>query len=151
MSDDMPGGQLLFVYGTLLLPTGEPLVDAAMSQARSLGLGRIHARLYDLGDYPGAKYCAPGKSGIPPMVLGRLLGIADPEPFFQVLDRYEGFDPAKPLASEFVRSTTAVTLVDSGRTVFSLVYFYRPDTRGKPLIASGDYLAFKHARDRANP
>jgi gamma-glutamylcyclotransferase (GGCT)/AIG2-like uncharacterized protein YtfP len=147
----MSDGQLLFVYGSLLLPTGEPLVDEAMAKARSLGLGRIHASLYDLGDYPGAQYSAPVEGGVPPKVHGRLLGITDPDPFFQVLDRYEGFDRAQPLTSEFIRSTTTVTLVDSGRTVFSQVSFYRAALQGKTPIASGDYLAFKQARDRVKP
>jgi gamma-glutamylcyclotransferase (GGCT)/AIG2-like uncharacterized protein YtfP len=140
--------QLLFVYGSLLLPTGDAAVDGALSRAESLGLGHIHGRLYDLGDYPGARYAAPGSARVPPKVLGRLLGIAEPDPFFQVLDRYEGFDRSRPLASEFVRSTTAVSLVESGRTVLSQVYFYNAETRRKPLIASGDYLAFRQARER---
>lgn len=148
MTDAWDTRQLLFVYGSLLLPTGDPIVDETMSKAQGLGLGQIHARLYDLGDYPGAKYSAPGTAKLPPKVLGRLLGITNPDPFFQILDRYEGFDRTKPLTSEFVRSTTAVTLVESGRTVLSQVYFYSPHTRGKKLITSGDYLAFKQERDR---
>lgn len=143
--------QLLFVYGSLLLPTGDPAVDGALARAHSLGLGHIHARLYDLGDYPGATYAAPGSAQVPPKVLGRLLGIADPDPFFQVLDRYEGFDRSKPLASEFVRSTTAVTLLESGGSVLSQVYFYNLDTRGKRLIPSGDYLAYRQERNRTKP
>lgn len=148
MSEDWETRQLLFVYGSLLLPTGDAEVDAALSQARSLGLGHIHGRLFDLGEYPGAKYAAPGSAKIPPKVLGRLLGIPDPDPFFQVLDRYEGFDRSRPLTSEFVRSTTAVTLVESGRTVLSQVYFYSLGTRGKQPIPSGDYLAFRQERSR---
>jgi gamma-glutamylcyclotransferase (GGCT)/AIG2-like uncharacterized protein YtfP len=149
MTDAWETRQLLFVYGSLLLPTGDPMVDEAMSKSRSLGLGHIHARLYDLGAYPGAKYSAPGASKSPPRVLGRLLAIADPGPFFQVLDRYEGFDFSQPRASEFVRSTTAVTLKESGRTVLSQVYFYSPHTRGKQEITSGDYLEYLQAKERS--
>jgi len=119
--------QLLFVYGSLLLPTGDPAVDGALSGARSLGWGRIHARLFDLGDYPGAQYAAPGSAQVGPKVIGRLLGIADPDSCLQVLDRYEGFDRARPLASEFVRTISAVSMVETGRTVLAQVYFYGGD------------------------
>ena len=139
---------LLFVYGSLLIPTGLPDVDAVMSgKTVSLGLGYIHGRLYDLGDYPGAKFSLQGESKLPPKVWGRLLGLPDPDPVFAVLDRYEGFDRARPLESEFARSTAAVVVPEAERTYMAQVYFYNPQVRGKKLIPSGDYLAHKHAKE----
>lgn len=143
--------QLLFVYGSLLLATGEAPVDEILSgKSRSLGMGYIHARLYDLGEYPGAKPfkpLAPGKVKLPPKVWGRLLAFPDPDPVFAVLDPYEGFDRRAPLTSEFVRSTAAVILPEAGRTLMSQVYFFNPPVEGKKPIPSGDYLAFKHAKE----
>src|SRR6187549_1849710 len=46
---------LLFTYGTLMLTTGIPEVDAVLQDAgTSLGRGWIRGRLFDLGEYPGA-------------------------------------------------------------------------------------------------
>lgn len=146
MLDAWETRQLLFVYGSLLLKVGEPLVDEALAKAQGLGLGHIHGRLFDLGDYPGAKYAAPGSAKHPPLVQGRLLGIPDPDPFFRVLDLYEGFDRVKPLESEFVRSTTSVILAEGGRVIQSQVYFYNRPTSGKRPVSSGDWLAVLHAR-----
>ena len=62
----------------------------------------------------------------------------------------EAFASSHPLAGEFVRSTTSVTLADTGRTFLSQVYFYNLETQGQPLIPSGDYLAYKQERERPN-
>jgi gamma-glutamylcyclotransferase (GGCT)/AIG2-like uncharacterized protein YtfP len=139
--------QLLFVYGSLLLPTGDAAVDGAMAKTQSLGMGYILGRLYDLGEYPGAKYCPQGEAKLPPKVWGRLLGISEPGPVFAVLDRYEGFNRAAPLESEFSRSTTAVVLPEEERTVMAQVYFYNPHVRGKKLISGGDFLAYRHGKE----
>lgn len=51
---------LLFTYGTLMLTTGIPEVDAVLKDAgTSLGRGWIHGRLFDLGEYPGAVVAVP--------------------------------------------------------------------------------------------
>lgn len=51
---------LLFTYGTLMLTTGIPDVDAVLRDAgTSLGRGWIRGRLFDLGQYPGAIAAVP--------------------------------------------------------------------------------------------
>ena len=47
--------QLLFVYGSLLLPTGDAGVDAAVASGVPLGEAWMPGTLHDLGEYPGAK------------------------------------------------------------------------------------------------
>lgn len=147
-------GQLLFVYGSLLLPTGDaPVDDALSSHSRPLATGYIHACLYDLGDYPGAKPYAspsaspPGDGPGPPKVRGRVIGLADPDAVFAVLDAYEGFDSRSPSTSEFVRTAAAVILPETGRTLTAQVYFYNPPVEGKTPIPSGDYLTYRQAKE----
>lgn len=139
---------LLFIYGTLLLPTGEADVDEALSvSSLSLGVGFFQGRLYDLGEYPGAKPVSPGASGDSDKVWGRLLGLIHPDAVFALLDRFEGYDYQSPLTSEFVRSTITVTLPDSNRTVQSQIYFFNPPVSENRYIPSGDYLAFKFSKE----
>lgn len=135
---DAPGA-LLFVYGSLLKATGLPEVDAALAGARSLGRGFIHARLYSLGGYPGAKP-VPAARARASKVWGRLLRLRAPEAL-QALDRYEGCDARFPQRGEFVRVEAPVTLC-SGRVRRAQVYFYNQALRGKRPIPSGDYLDF---------
>lgn len=139
---------LLFVYGSLLLPTGEAGVDETLAvSSLSLGVGYIHGRLYDLGGYPGAKPVPPDAPGGSERVWGKLLALIHPDTVFAALDRFEGYDYQSPLTSEFIRSTTTVILPDANRTVQSQVYFYNLPIAEKPCIPSGDYLAFKYSKE----
>ena len=150
-------GHLLFTYGTLMLTTGIPAVDAAMRTAgKSLGRGYIHGRLYDLGDYPAAVAAGPHATGDvnaavdedATKVWGHLLLLEDPEALFAVLDPYEGFTESDPTGSEFVRALAAVTLPDQAASLAAQIYFYNFSVAGRAPIASGDYLAHWHARGK---
>lgn len=139
---------LLFVYGSLLLPTGEAEVDETLAvSSLSLGVGYVRGRLYDLGEYPGAKPLPPDASGDSDKVWGRLLALIHPDAVFAVLDRFEGYDYQSPLTGEFVRSTTTVILPEADRIVQSQIYFYNPPVDEKQCIPSGDYLAFKYSKE----
>lgn len=161
--------QLLFIYGSLLQPTGDAGVDAAVASGVPLGAAWMHGTLHDLGEYPGAKplpdvHPAPGAgtagagtageatagarataAGMP-RIHGRLLGFPAPEPAFAALDRYEGFDPASPESGEFARVPAEVVLAEPGRTVTAQVYLYMPSAAAKAAIPGGDYLAYRRMR-----
>jgi gamma-glutamylcyclotransferase (GGCT)/AIG2-like uncharacterized protein YtfP len=168
---------LLFAYGTLMLTTGIPEVDAALRNAgTSLGRGWIHGRLFDLGEYPGAVAAlmnagaagadtvAAGKEAgaaspvseaadatvdeDAPKVWGRLMHLKDPAAFYSVIDRYEGFDAGDPAGSEFVRARTEVFLPGMDRGVSCQVYWYNLPTQGRPEIPAGDYLAYWQSRGK---
>lgn len=171
--------QLLFVYGSLLLPTGDAGVDAAVASGLPLGEAWMPGTLHDLGEYPGAKPipdtgaagaeaaaavgagaageaasgagAAGNGAGDPgrPRIRGRLLGFPTPEPAFAALDRYEGFDPASPESGEFARVLAEVVLAESGRTVTAQVYLYMHPVAGKAPIPDGDYLAYRRMRKEA--
>jgi gamma-glutamylcyclotransferase (GGCT)/AIG2-like uncharacterized protein YtfP len=156
---DLPdAGHLLFAYGTLMLTTGIAAVDEAMRNAgTSLGRGWIHGLLFDLGEYPGAVEVRPDpdqRDEDAPKVWGHLLRLTDPAALFSVIDAYEGFEPAHPGRSEFVRAETRVFLpgraqgidpgIDPG--IRCQVYWYNFPISGRSAIGSGDYLAYWHAK-----
>lgn len=144
--------ELLFAYGSLLLKTGNMQVDKAMSQAGEiLGRGFIRARLYDLGQYPGALELAGTKEGAEPeaRVWGRLLALRDPAAFFAIVDEYEGYFRERPQDSEFIRVETLVFLPETSKSYTSHVYYYNQSVQGKEAILNGDYLAFRQSKERS--
>lgn len=142
---------ILFAYGTLMLTTGIPDVDAALRDAGlSVGRGWIHGRLFDLGEYPGAVAGPAAGAGEAdsPRIRGSLLHLKDPAAFYAVIDRYEGFEPGDPGASEFVRAQTRAYLPGMEQGVLCQVYWYNGPIQGRPEITSGDYLAYWQSRGR---
>jgi gamma-glutamylcyclotransferase (GGCT)/AIG2-like uncharacterized protein YtfP len=145
---------LFFAYGSLLTGTGNPQVDEAMSGGtEELGPGFIHARLYELGGYPGAVpgLAAPGTDPAdPPTVWGRLFAVRDPEAFFALLDDYEDFRPQAPEAGEFFRTTTHIHLPRATRPVMGQIYFFNRRVAESQRIRSGDYSAFRKFQEQAD-
>ena len=133
MAPDGATTHFLFVYGTLMKGFREDWQKKL--GARLVGRGRINGRLYDLGEYPGAK-CSAADSG--EYVKGELYELGDPELAIKALDRYEEFLPDRPRSSLFVRTAAPVTLED-GRTESAWVYIYNRPVDEKKLVPRGDY------------
>ena len=125
----------LFAYGTLLTGALDPTVRRLVAHHTvRLGPARIHGRLHDQGGYPGLLL---GGSG---WVHGELLGLADPERALVLLDRYEGFDSARPLAGEYLRVTVSVERLPDGATQPVWTYLLNPSrARPGPRIPCGDW------------
>ena len=103
--------------------------------AELVGRGSINAKLYDLGDYPGA---TPDDGNHRQYVTGELYRLSDPELATRILDQYEEFLPSQPDESLFVRALVVVTL-ESGRKENAWAYFYNRAVDEARLIPSGDY------------
>jgi gamma-glutamylcyclotransferase (GGCT)/AIG2-like uncharacterized protein YtfP len=123
----------LFVYGTLMRGLHEHWQEKV--GAKLVGEGTIRARLYDLGDFPGAKLAHNG-SGY--YVKGELYRLSDPDHATHVLDKYEDCFPSEPLKSLFIRELVPVTLEDH-RKLTAWVYLYNRPVDEAHLIPSGDY------------
>jgi gamma-glutamylcyclotransferase (GGCT)/AIG2-like uncharacterized protein YtfP len=136
----------LFAYGTLLTGTGSRGIDRILrTHGQDRGRGQIRARLYDLGDYPGAvATVARGDR-----VTGRLYRLRAPERALARLDRYERFHPGAEDASEFVRRLAEVVPDGARAAVTAWIYYYNRAVVRRPRIASGDWVAW--VRRRRNP
>ncbi len=122
----------LFAYGTL-----QPgLVPASMSQVAAkltpIGEGFVRGVLYDLGRYPGAIPDANSQTRI----TGNVLELPPDAGVLTQLDAYEGFDPASPDASEYVREPQTVELAD-GRSLECWFYRYNLPVNAAQIIESG--------------
>lgn len=94
--------------------------------------GSIQAKLYDLGEYPGAK---PDHRH---QVKGELYRLTDPVKALALLDNYEDYVSLRRHDSLFVREPAQVTLED-GTLQTAWVYFYNRPVDDSHLIAEGVY------------
>ncbi|MBB2916694.1 conserved hypothetical protein [Cupriavidus taiwanensis] len=133
----------VFVYGTLRAGEVNDLNAAArrhgIAAPTLLGTGTVAGRLYDFGTYPGLVLDAGGGP-----VVGDIYEIADA--LLPVLDEIEEVYPGQ--ATLFVREEQAVQ--HNGQPVACLLYPVADAAAAAlPRIDSGDWVAYRRARDTA--
>ncbi len=131
--------ELVFFYGTLMVPfqrAGRSRIDKHL---RLVGHGTINAALFDLGIYPAA---VPSPDAT---VRGEVHEMREPLTVLRELDGIEGYRASEPESSLYTRVRSTVVL-DEGETVEAWVYFYNAPLGRAERIVSGDYL--KHLRGR---
>ena len=107
----------LFIYGTLHPNRAPREISAAARRLTSAGPATISARIYNLGEYPGAILDPTA-----PPISGELFIVPD-APTIAAFDAYEDFRPADPASSLFLRIETTATKPD-GSTSACWVYVY---------------------------
>jgi putative glutamine amidotransferase len=124
----------LFVYGTLRPGHAPASVAAHVDRCTRLGDASIAGRLYDLRTYPGAIIDTGDRR-----IFGQLLEFPD-DAALRRLDAYEGYRPADPDNSLFIRIECDVTLdAEPSRAIRAYVYVYNGDVSGARLIECGRY------------
>ena len=120
----------VFVYGTLL--QGE-MRNPVLDGSRCLGPALASGKLVDLGRYPAL---LEGDGNVVGEVyeVNRLT--------LEQLDRIEGFDQRRPLASLYRRETIDIRYFADDRRERVLTYRYHRPHRGAP-IPHGDYRRYK--------
>ena len=121
----------LFAYGTLRQGTAPAGIAEAVRRLRPLGSGMAWGRLYDLGEYPGMIFGGAEAE----FVAGEVYEVPDAA-LWAELDAYEGFDPASPESSLFVRKMERVRLVETGAKLLCWVYEYRRAVREDQRVVS---------------
>ena len=132
----------LFSYGTLIPGYAPPEVAPTVKRLRRVGRGIVRGRLYDLGDYPGAKL---GRTNS--VIVGQVFELPNDPEVLRRLDEYEGFDPAHPQSSLFVRRRWPVLLHD-GSKAMCWIYVYNRSPGAAPSVSSGDFSKFRGQRAR---
>ncbi|HHS83578.1 MAG TPA: gamma-glutamylcyclotransferase [Gammaproteobacteria bacterium] len=118
---------MIFVYGTLLKGMSrEPVLE----RCRYHGPAMIEGELYDLGAYPGV---LPGDGN----VIGELYEVDDAT--LHTLDRIEGYEPAHPEASLYLRETVTARRFSDGESVEARSYIYNHPIDPARRIRHGDY------------
>jgi gamma-glutamylcyclotransferase (GGCT)/AIG2-like uncharacterized protein YtfP len=130
---------LVFFYGTLMAGFDRRRRAGIDSKLTYVGRGAIRAALFDLGLYPAA---VPAPEG---HVWGEVYEMSDPATVLAALDEIEGYRPADPDSSLYLRQETEVVMPD-GTLAVADAYFYNAPLGRAPRIHSGDYLEHVKAR-----
>jgi len=134
----------LFVYGTLLREHAPREISNAVRRLKPIGTAKMGGKLYDFGEYPGA-VAAPGRAG---KISGRLFEVPD-SALLKEIDEYEGYNPARPARSLFLRKKRFVTL-SNGRRLLSWVYLFNGAPKDGRLLAHGSYSKYKNRNGRTD-
>lgn len=119
--------EYLFVYGTLRKNYDLKLKNRVAKDLQYIGKGKVGARLYDLGRYPGAvkdKYSE---------VIGDVFLLSDSEKVLNFLDDYEG--------DGYERKNEKIRL-RSGKFITAWMYWYRGVVKEEQRIFYKDYLNY---------
>jgi gamma-glutamylcyclotransferase (GGCT)/AIG2-like uncharacterized protein YtfP len=131
----------LFVYGTLSPRHAPPEIAATVRRLRPVGSASVPGQLYDLGEYPGAVLSKTARS----QIRGEVFELPTDAKTLSSLDDYEGFEPAKPTSSLFVRRAWPV-MMDDGTRLRCWVYVYNGDLRQAQPVRNGRYSRRRRAR-----
>jgi len=134
----------LFVYGTLSPRHAPPEIASTVRRLRPVGTATVRGRLYDLGEYPGAILNEKSRS----VIRGEVFELPADRSALTSLDNYEGFEPAKPASSLFLRRVCPVTM-DDGKRLRCWVYIYNGDMKDAQPLRSGRYSRRRAARRNA--
>ena len=123
----------LFFYGTLI-PQFAPLhLRETLAGLQFVAEGSARGILYDLGAYPGAVFDDKSQG----IVCGRVFQ-GNAEGLLGALDRYEGYDPASPGTSEYLRKRVLISL-DNGKMIDCWVYEYNGSLAAASIVSGGRY------------
>ena len=134
MSGD--SGSMLFVYGTLRRAVEAPAFRLFAEHATYFDEGRVRAKMYDFGSYPGVVISDHADD----LIVGEVYALRTPTPTLALLDRYEGVAGTRdnePVLYERVRVQVASRRHGS---LSAWIYVFVGAIAKQPQIASGDYL-----------
>jgi gamma-glutamylcyclotransferase (GGCT)/AIG2-like uncharacterized protein YtfP len=126
---------LLFVYGTLMRASGHPMARRLGCQSLYLGPGRISAKLYNVGSYPGAIRSGDGAG----WVHGDAVKLLRPAATLAWLDAYEGCGAGAPEPWPYERVVAPVVLF-RGEVRNAWVYFYMLPVRRARHMPHGRFV-----------
>jgi gamma-glutamylcyclotransferase (GGCT)/AIG2-like uncharacterized protein YtfP len=121
--------ELLAAYGTLQRRFGLHERLGVAGALRYVGPCRLRGQLYDLGAYPGLR-CDPEPP--PGPVHAELFAVVDAAAL-ALLDRYEEYEPHRPVSSPFLRVRRHLDEPDAA----AWVYLYNRSTAGRRRRSDG--------------
>ncbi len=130
----MEMSEYIFIYGTLSPEIVPDEIADVVRKLRLIGEGFVYGKLYDLGEFPGAKLGGRSRTKI----RGRVYQLPSDKKLIKSLDAYEEFIPGKPGQSLYLRKKTPVML-ESGKRIEAWIYEYNGDITFLPMIRNGDY------------
>jgi gamma-glutamylcyclotransferase (GGCT)/AIG2-like uncharacterized protein YtfP len=134
----------LFVYGSLRQGFNHAAYEYITQYFQLKGNGKAAGILYDLGPYPAAV-----PSDNTHQIFGELYSIIHADEFdyaIAQLDDYEGVHASYDQKALYERAITTVKMED-GVELRAWIYWYTGDITGKPVVESGDVLAYLKSKN----
>jgi len=128
----------IFVYGSLRSGFQSPAYNYISKYFTLVGNAKVKGLLFDMGDYPVAISTNDEK-----FIVGELYDIKNQEAFdFAIaqLDDYEGLNTEEGEASFYKRTEEEIYI--NNTTEKGWVYWFTGDIINKPIVESGDVLAY---------
>mgnify|MGYP001557378971 CR=1 FL=1 len=122
----------LFVYGTLL-SHNNGYASLLKNNSRFIAEGSLNGLLYDIGEYPGARYDPAAAERI----YGDVLLLNNDADVLTDLDDYEGYGHSQSQPNEFIRVVLPVHTASG--IINCQVYLYNLPVTGYRQITSGKY------------
>ncbi len=116
----------LFAYGTLQPGFAPQDIAETAAKLRPVSQGFVYGEVFELNGYPGAVPDSASKNRI----AGTVLELPEDESVLRQLDAYEGYDPAVPETSEFVRVRITVAL-SGGGAIECWIYRYNRERQAR--------------------
>lgn len=132
----------LFVYGSLRRGFKSPAYEYISRFFNFVGEAKVRGKLFDMGSYPAA--ISTNESSF---ITGELYQIRNEEEFSWAigqLDDYEGVSVEADEVQLYRREMAEVYL--DGKVSHAWIYWYNGDVSGRPLISSGDMLAYMNIK-----
>lgn len=133
----------LFVYGTLRDDLHHDIYRVLVRASRFVDEGVVHAKLFDLGKYPGMVLSDSGEDRVKGEVYRLASGTANAT--LKILDDYEGLGPTVPIPHEYRRQVVKVRL-KNGLIVSAWAYVLATEQPKRPRIHSEDYLEWRQGQ-----
>ena len=134
----------IFVYGSLRSGFQQPAYEYISRYFKLIGMAKVKGHLYDMGNYAVAKSAV--KDGF---IIGELYEINNEDEFswaIEQLDDYEGVNPEENELPLYERKM--VTVYHNDEETPAWIYWYKGETAGHPIIASGDVLQFMQQKSK---
>ncbi len=128
----------IFVYGSLRKGFHHPAYAYISRYFHLLSEAKVKGVLYDMGEYPAALPATDEK-----FIIGELYEINNPDELgwaMAQLDDYEGLN-AEPGETPLYRREITAVITGQGE-IPAWVYWFNGNVSGKPLVESGDVLAY---------
>jgi gamma-glutamylcyclotransferase (GGCT)/AIG2-like uncharacterized protein YtfP len=135
----------IFVYGSLRSGFKSSAYEYISRYFQLVMEAKVRGLLYDMGEYPAAIPCTEDA-----FLVGELYAIKDPQEFFwaiEQLDDYEGINADPDEANQYFRRELVDVITPNGNEI-AWVYWYNGTVENKPIIASGDVLAYLHQQQK---
>jgi gamma-glutamylcyclotransferase (GGCT)/AIG2-like uncharacterized protein YtfP len=134
----------LFVYGSLLSGFRSPAYEYISRYFLLVGPTTVQGTLVDMGQYPAAVPSTDTSSTI----KGELYVVKNPAELSWAIGQLDDYEGAVPEAGEkplYRRDIIPVTV--NNETVSATIYWFNGDVSNKPVIYSGDVLAYMREKN----